>query len=518
MKSLMIKLRFSVMALCGLLLFTSGVWAQKPKPRTRPAAKPVAKTPATTPATPANNGPASPAQSGPVLATVNGEKITVSDLGPEVAQAWAGEKEKIAGLRRDSLNSIANEYVLDAEAAKRNITQEALLDAEVNTKLKEPTEADLQAFYNANREQMQGQAFPAVREELVKYLKQQQSQQLGGALIRRLRATMTITGGVDVNTPNLAPTAVLATVAGKNILAGRFENRVAMLVFRQRYGLWNATMDVLEEKVDSILLIAAAKKRNLTPEQVFQKEVSEKIQAPTEAAITKFYNDNKANIPTPLAQARAQINEYLLNQQRETLVQALVQQVRVGSNVQLLWPAPEPPIFAVSADDDPTRGPANAPVTVIMFTDFQCPACAITHPLLDAVTSEFGDKVRWVVRDYPLPRHKDARKSAEAAAAAAAQGKFFDYIAILFKNQEKQDLVSLKAYATILGLDRAKFDAELDGGKYAAEVEHDVQDGQEYGIAGTPTIFVNGLRLEILSSDAMRAAIQDALKKAGKTD
>jgi protein-disulfide isomerase len=179
-------------------------------------------------------------------------------------------------------------------------------------------------------------------------------------------------------------------------------------------------------------------------------------------------------------------------------------------------PEPKPPLFAVGVDDDPTRGPATAPVTVIMFTDFQCSACAMTHPLLDAVTSEFGEKVRFVVRDFPLARHKDARKAAEAAEAANAQGKYFDYIAILFKNQEKQDITSLKAYATVLGLDRAKFDADLDSGKYAAEVEHDVQDGLDYGIGGTPTVYVNGLRLELLSSEAMRAAIQDALKKAGK--
>ena len=457
-----------------------------------------------------------PAPSGPLLATVNGEKVTASDLGPDVAQALAGEKEQIASLRRDALNSIANELMLDAEAAKRKITVEALLDAEVNSKIPEPAEADLQAFYKANTEQMQGQAFAAVRDQIVTFLKQQQAQRLGGELTRRLRATTEITAGADVNTQNLAPDAVLATVAGKPIIARRFENKVAMLVFRRRYELWDATMEVLELKINDILLNAEAKKRNSTTQAILQKEVIEKLQAPTEAQISKFYAENKTNINGTLEQVRNQVSEYLMQQQRETLAQALLQKLRVGSTVEILLAQPKPPLFAVSVDNDPARGPANAPVTVIMFTDFQCPACAMTHPLLDAVTSEFGEKVRFVVRDFPLSRHKDARKSAEAAEAANAQGKFFDYIAILFKNQEKQDVTSLKAYATILGLDRAKFDAELDSGKYAAEVEHDVQDGIDYGIGGTPTIYVNGLRLELLSSEAMRAAIQDALKKAVK--
>jgi protein-disulfide isomerase len=205
-----------------------------------------------------------------------------------------------------------------------------------------------------------------------------------------------------------------------------------------------------------------------------------------------------------------------MQQKQEELTAELVKRLRAGGKIEYKLPEPEPPVLPVKADDDPSRGPVNAPVTVIVFTDFQCPSCAAVHPILDAVTSEFGDKVRLVVRDYPLPKHKDARRAAEAANAANAQGKFFDYIAILFKNQNKQDMASLKGYAAALGLDRAKFDAELDSGKYAAEVEKDVQDGDYYGVLGTPTIFINGVRLEVLSSEAMRGAIQAALKKAGQ--
>jgi protein-disulfide isomerase len=513
------KLPLLSAALVVSLLFVAGVWAQKPRPKARPAAKPAAKTPAptATPA-PAPNALANtpPAQSGPVLATVNGQSITASDLGTEVAQELANEKDSLASVRRDALNRLANTYMLEAEASRRKITLEDLLDAEINKKIVEPTEAEAQAFYTANREQMNGQEFPAVREQIVNFLKQQQGQKLEQELVKRLLASIPVTAGADVNAPKLAPDAVLATVGGRPIVARVFENKVAPLVYRRRLALWNATMDVLELKVNDILLVNEARKRNLTPQQLLTKEVSEKVKAPTEAEITKFYNDNKAQIPAPLEQVRGRISELLMQQQGQKLEQELVARLRVGVNIQLLYNTPEPPVLPVSVDDDPARGPANAPVTIVAFTDFQCPTCAITHPVLEAVTSEFGDRVRLVVRDFPLSRHKDARKAAEAANAANAQGKFFDYIAILYKNQAKQDVPSLKGYAAALGLDRAKFDAELDSGKYAAEVEKDVQDGDFYGVAGTPTIFINGVRLEVLSSEAMRAAIQDALKKAGK--
>ncbi|HEX2269121.1 MAG TPA: thioredoxin domain-containing protein, partial [Pyrinomonadaceae bacterium] len=110
----------------------------------------------------------------------------------------------------------------------------------------------------------------------------------------------------------------------------------------------------------------------------------------------------------------------------------------------------------------------------------------------------------------PLNRHEHARKAAQAANAANAQGKYFEYIALLFKNQKALDVASLKKYASEIGLDRAKFDAALDRGVYAAEVKRDIQDGEMYGVGVTPTIFVNGVQLRTLSADGLKQAIDKA--------
>jgi protein-disulfide isomerase len=172
---------------------------------------------------------------------------------------------------------------------------------------------------------------------------------------------------------------------------------------------------------------------------------------------------------------------------------------------------PALPVQTISVDDDPFRGEPNAPVTIVEFTDFQCPSCAAMQPVLEETLKSYGAKVRLVVRDFPLTMHPNARKAAEAANAANAQGKFFEYTALLLKRQNALDVPSLKKYASELGLDRARFDAALDSGKYAAEVKHDMDDGESYGIDSTPAIFINGVALREMSVAALRALIDRGL-------
>ncbi len=188
-----------------------------------------------------------------------------------------------------------------------------------------------------------------------------------------------------------------------------------------------------------------------------------------------------------------------------------------NANIRWLISEPEPPVQNISVDDDPSRGEVSAPVTIVEFTDFQCPACAAMHPVLEEVLKSYGNKVRFVVRDFPLTQHENARKAAEAANAANAQGKFFEYASLLFKNQKALDVASLKKYASDLGLNRARFDAELDRGVYTAEIKKDLEDGELYGVGSTPTIFVNGVQLRVLSAEGLREAIDRAVANMTKT-
>ncbi len=155
-------------------------------------------------------------------------------------------------------------------------------------------------------------------------------------------------------------------------------------------------------------------------------------------------------------------------------------------------PSGEDNVISVSVDDDPSIGPKDAPITIIEFSDFQCPFCARAAPTVKQILKEYDGKVRFVYRDFPLSFHQNAQKSAEAAECADEQGKFWEYHDKLFENQNALEISNLKQYAKDLGLDSSKFDSCLDSGKYTKEVEKDTEDGQKYGVTGTPAFFING--------------------------
>lgn len=502
-----------------VLLLNSIAGAQTPKSRPRPTTKPNAPAakPTPTPASARAAGatPAQPAPPAGTLALVNGQPVMLSDLDAKVRQSIEGLDKEVEEMRSTALDDQIGTYLLEAEAKKRKVTLQQLLDAEVSSRVATPTEAETRAFFNANRAQLATDDYNSVRQQISDYLREQSVQKLIGEYVNRLRLTTSVTMGADLNAPGNTAQTVLATVGGRPITKGYLEERLKPYVYKRRLEVFTDELAALNYRIYETLLDAEAKRRNTTREEVFRLEVTEKLKAPTEADITKFYEENKSRIQGDLASLHDQISNFLLQQEQRRLVFDLNQRLRASANLQVLLTEPEPPVQAISTDDDPSRGDANAPVTVVVFTDFQCPVCAATHPFVDETLKAYGNRVRLVVRDFPLPMHNNARKAAEAAAAAAAQGKFFEYINVLFKNQSALDTPSLKKYAADLGLDTARFNTALDTGQYAAEVEHDIDDGTQYGIEGTPTIFVNGVRLRDLTAEAFKAAIDRALARSG---
>ena len=136
--------------------------------------------------------------------------------------------------------------------------------------------------------------------------------------------------------------------------------------------------------------------------------------------------------------------------------------------------------------------------------------------MLEEVAKEFGDKVKLVVRNFPLAQHSRAFKAAEASEAAREQGKYWEYSALLFANQKALEVPRLKEYATRLGLDRAKFDAALDSGRFSSRVKRDLADGERIGIDSTPSVFINGKRARDRTKEALKAAIEAALKDGAR--
>lgn len=474
----------------------------------------LAQSPTATPATAQNSASSKP------LAVVNNQQITLADIDPQIRASIENLDKDVADVRRRILDLEIAKMLLEAEAKKRNTTYEQLVKTEISSKVADPTEAEIKTLYDANRNYFGATDLEQARPTIRQQLRNRRGQQLLDEYVTTLRKSYPVVMGTDVNAPNLAPAALLATVAGRNITANTINDdmRIKRYIFEMRMQTYETQALAVNVKINNILLEAEAKRRNTTTEALLKAEITDKIKHPTEADVTKFYEENKARMNgADLATARSEIIAYLEQPERQKLEQGFAEKLRTGAQIRLLTPEPEPLIEKISTDDDPSRGAAAAPVTVIEFTDFQCPACKTIHPILDELLKTHSNRVRFVVRDYPLDQHPQARKAAEAAAAANAQGKFFEYAATLFKNQEALDVPALKKYAADLGLDQARFNAALDGGTYAAEVQKDVSDADEYGIDSTPTVFINGVRQRDLSPEGLRAGLERALAQAAKS-
>ena len=170
------------------------------------------------------------------------------------------------------------------------------------------------------------------------------------------------------------------------------------------------------------------------------------------------------------------------------------------------------------AADGPSKGPASAPVTVIEFSDFQCPYCKQVVPTIEQAIAKYGDKIRVVFRQYPLTSiHPQAFKAAEASLCAAEQGKFWELHDRMFANQQKLGVDDLKKHAADLKLDTAKFNKCLDSGEKASVVQADLADGKKVGVTGTPAFFINGILLSGAQPfEEFKSIIDEELKTAQK--
>jgi len=483
--------------------------ARKPAVTTPPQPQPISQpTPTAQPVRP----PAARVS----LVVVNNQTFTTADLEPAVRQELEHLDDKIADARKSVLELQINTMLLDIEAKKRRIDTHRLYETEVSSRVPAATPAQIKKFLDENRQQFEGMDPALANQQIAAYLHDEAENKLADDLVNRLRKSNPVVMGVDVNSPSLTPSSIVATIAGQPIKADTLMERLKPIIYKMKLEAYELAKNRVDQLVDDTLLLEEARRRQIGPEQIIRTEITDKVRPPTDDEVTKFYNENKARIAGDLNSVRNQVAIYLQNESQQRLEKDLSARLRKDANIRWLITEPPQPVQNISVDDDPSRGDANAPVTIVEFTDFQCPACAAMHPILDEVLKSSGNKVRFVVRDFPLNQHEFARKAAEAANAANAQGKFFEYIAVLFKNQKALDVPSLKKYASEVGLDRARFDAALDRGVYAAEVDKDVTDGEMYGIGSTPTIFINGVQLKVLSADGLKEAIERAAASRSK--
>lgn len=304
---------------------------------------------------------------------------------------------------------------------------------------------------------------------------------------------------------------VLAVVDGQAITAADIESRIKgklLQIHNQLYAVKKQATDAL---IAERLINQEAEKRGITPQQLMQQEVTAKIKPVSDEDIAQFYDANKARMgDKSLDDMKGRIAAHLQDGQRQQRQQAFIGELRQVASIRMLL---QPPTVEVAIDGAPIRGPEQAPVTLVEFSDFQCPYCARVQPVLQQILETYPDQVKLVYKDFPLPSlHPQAPKAAEAARCAREQDKYWDYHDRLF--QDAQDLTpdKLKRYAADLQLDSAAFAACLDSGKYADAVRQDMAQGTGLGVNSTPTFFINGRYLSGAQPfSAFQAQIDDAL-------
>jgi protein-disulfide isomerase len=233
---------------------------------------------------------------------------------------------------------------------------------------------------------------------------------------------------------------------------------------------------------------------------------------PTEAEIVAWYRQNKARTGgRSMEQIRPQITDFLRAERRknasEKLEERLNQEQKVTVNLR-------PFRVELNNEGAPAAGPADAKVTVVEFSDFQCPFCGRFFPTLKQVQQNYGDKARIVYRQYPLTNlHPNAFKAAEASLCANDQGKFWEMHDAMFQDQGRLAVKELKASAGRLGLNQKKFDTCLDTGRHTEQVQNDMAEGSRFGVTGTPALFINGVPMEggAVPYDVVAKAIEKEL-------
>lgn len=304
----------------------------------------------------------------------------------------------------------------------------------------------------------------------------------------------------------------VAIVAGTPIAAKEVDDLVRAQLMDLRAREHQLRSQALDALVTQALLEKEAAARGVTPEALHKTEVEDRALV-TDADAKSYYDANRSRFgATAEADALRQIKAGLAQQHQAERRAAFSRELRKKYEVKVLL---EPYRVPVEVGSAPVRGNPGAPVTVVEFSDFQCPYCVRARPTVNRVRETYGDKVRWVFRHFPLDFHAQAEKAGEGAACAGEQGKFWEMHDLLWANTAKLQAADLKAHAATLGLDGPKFGECLDSGRYAGLVAADLEAGQGYGVSGTPAFFVNGRPLVGAQPfDAFAQVIDDELQRS----
>lgn len=311
-----------------------------------------------------------------------------------------------------------------------------------------------------------------------------------------------------------AQTATVAEVDGERISLQDLNEASGQPLATLEEQAYKLKQQELDQMIDDRLLAREAHRRNISLAALIDAEVTSKAAEVTPEEIHRVYELNKNQLQKPESEVEGQLRSLLHDQNVMTRRHEFAKTLRASAKVSVYLEPPSPFRAAVGVDG-PSRGPANAPVTIVEFEDFQCPFCKKAQDTVQQVLIKYKDTVRVVHRDFPLqPLHPASWKAHEAGRCAEEQGKFWEYRELLYKNAPAAGPEQLNTYALQVGMDSADFKKCLDSGRFKAIVQRDEAEGDRLGVQGTPAFFINGRPLSGAQPESeFSRMIEEELKK-----
>ena len=255
---------------------------------------------------------------------------------------------------------------------------------------------------------------------------------------------------------------------------------------------YQVRIKALEEAIGQRLLETEARNQSLSVEELLEQEVGSSVADPTPEEVESFYARNRRALRKPLEEMRDQVEQALKLRRRASARKVYVDGLVAKASVEVLL---SPPRLPVNLEDVRRRGPADAPVTIVEYSDFQCPYCKKMQPVMQELMAKYEGELSWVFKDLPLTRiHPGAVYAAEAARCAGEQGKFWEYRDALFEAPRVTDEVH-PGIVDLLELDPESFEECTSSGRHRGAVEADSLEAQKLGIRGTPAFIINGILL-----------------------
>lgn len=288
-------------------------------------------------------------------------------------------------------------------------------------------------------------------------------------------------------------TTLAAKIDGQEITYEKLYEGVENEIYEAKIKLYELKFNRLKAVILEHLMNKHPGKKGLSNDEFFDKFIS-KNKNPTQKEIDEFIKQRGIPKESVNDKMKERIVNFLSMENKKKDIELWLAEQSKKHKIEVFFDKPERPSFEVKVGEAPYLGNKNAKVTIVEFSDFQCPFCKKGSDVMNQVKKKYGDKVKIVFKHFPLPFHINAKKAAEAAMCSFEQSndKFWKMHDRFFDDQSKLNISEIKATAKEIGLDVKKFNDCLDSGKYASHVEKDLEYGKQIGVKSTPTFFVNG--------------------------